>query len=445
MLDSPDDMTGQENQPPCAMSPNTPLSLSQPPFSTPNPPAGSALLAPPSTGTSTSRQPLSSLTSSAINTLPSSSAPADCSTSLQDFRMPWGKHRGSLISQIPTDYLAWLQRSSDAYKHSFALQKAVEYHLRSKAVAPPSPRPTASQKDGSSAYKKNPKSSLGVVRYNPTPDIPVASSQSIPIKEEVPLSVKEEFPSSMEEEFPSYIKEDVSPTPTPQAPYVLKFGKYKGQPLDDVPPEYVAWLKAGTDSYVADVELQAAVAAWEKVPRVYKLPFDQYKGRTLAEVPPTYINWLRDSNALEGHDDLRRAVAEHRENNSALQMSQVLMSAGSQSDGTTQKRRKKPWVIPSSTTSDYRRYYYGGSKHGGQMWIGRHDAVRYFGADPDAMERAGLRPHHKGQRFWLHQVMSYARYYGTTRGELPSKALSKFKANKHNGGNANAFNRYQKR
>jgi hypothetical protein len=66
------------------------------------------------------------------------------------------------------------------------------------------------------------------------------------------------------------------------------------------------------------------------------------------------------------------------------------------------------------------------------MWIGCRDCLRYFGADPEAMEAAGLRPVHRKQRFWLHQVFAYAKHFGTTKGETPTKALNKFNAKNYN-------------
>lgn len=147
---------------------------------------------------------------------------------------------------------------------------------------------------------------------------------------------------------------------------------------------------------------------------------------TLDEVPPTYLNWLHDFDAPAEHEDLRTALADHKKKNAAEQASRV-------SARSSTKRKKKAWVIPNEHTSDFRRYYYGGDRKAGQMWIGCHDVVRYFGADPKAMVQAGLRPHHRNQRFWLHQVFSYAQYYGTTKGETPTKAMNKVKAKNYRG------------
>ncbi|CAJ2501131.1 Uu.00g039840.m01.CDS01 [Anthostomella pinea] len=208
-------------------------------------------------------------------------------------------------------------------------------------------------------------------------------------------------------------------------PYTLTFGKHAGKRLEEVPDDYIAWLKAG-EMINTNAALKAAVQEWDTIPRVYHLCFGKYKGRTLDEVPPTYLNWLHDFGAEEGHDDLRQALKAQKEQNAALQVSSV------QNSSTGPKgRKKKPFKVPSATTLDYRRYYYHGDKRGGQMWIGCNDCVRYFGADPKAMAAAGLHPFQRGQRFWVHQVFAYAKYFGTTKNETPTQALNKFKAKNH--------------
>lgn len=200
-------------------------------------------------------------------------------------------------------------------------------------------------------------------------------------------------------------------------PYILKFGKYSGWKLDDVPPDYVAWLKK-SETLKGKEELAKAVEEYEKVPRVYKLCFGKYKGYTLDEVPPTYLNYLHESNAAKENADLRDALAKHKHANTTSQISAQRSKTG----------KKKPFVVPSEYTGDHRRYYYNGDPKAGQMWIGCNDALRYFGADARAMIEAVLQPFNRRQRFWLHQVFAYAKHFGTTKNETPTKALNKFKA-----------------
>ncbi|KAK4543956.1 hypothetical protein LTR36_004730 [Oleoguttula mirabilis] len=237
----------------------------------------------------------------------------------------------------------------------------------------------------------------------------------------------------------------------PTKPYILTFGKQINHTLSTIPPAYIAWLKSNS-VYETNAELRTAFDEWEKVPHAYRFPFGKHEGCTLAEVPPTYLNWLEENPAPAGQEDLRKelrkALAVHRKSEAGVQGALVSNTASTSTASTSTasastastavasttstKRKKKPWVIPNDHTTDIRRYYYAGDRRQGQMWIGCNDAVRYFGADPKAMNAAGLRAHHKNQRFWLHQVFSYAQYYGTTKGETPTKALNKFKAKNYN-------------
>ncbi|KAK0860458.1 hypothetical protein LTS02_008472 [Friedmanniomyces endolithicus] len=203
---------------------------------------------------------------------------------------------------------------------------------------------------------------------------------------------------------PTVITTQSDPTKSasvPEGPYVLTFGKHAGKSLNDVPPDYIAWLKKG-ELIHKNVDLAAAV-------------------------PPTYLLWLQDFDAPEGHEDLKQALKDHKRAIADLQVSSV------QAGTNTSRKKKKAFDLPSDTTFDVRRYYFNGDRKVGQMWIGCNDCVRYFGADAKAMVAAGLRPHHKNQRFWLHQVFAYAKHFGTTKGETPTKALNKFKSKNYNG------------
>ncbi|KAK5682831.1 hypothetical protein LTR17_027361 [Elasticomyces elasticus] len=278
-----------------------------------------------------------------------------------EYVLNFGKHAGKRLGEVPPDYIAWLKKG-DYIKNNANLAAAVEHFgLKSEAA--------------------------------------VISPEAM---EHLPLAATDQDPLA----------------------YVLNFGKHAGKGLEEVPPEYVAWLKKGELIKNNDM-LAAAVAAWDQTPRVYRLCFGKYEGYTLDEVPPTYLNCLQDFDAPVGHEDLKQALEEHKEANSALQVSRVI--------GSDKTRKKKAFDLPSETTTDFRRYYYNGDSEGGQMWIGCQDCVRYFGPDAKAMVAAGLRPHYKNQRFWLHQVFAYAKHFGTTKHETPTKALNKFKAKNYHG------------
>ncbi|KAK3618457.1 hypothetical protein LTR56_024634 [Elasticomyces elasticus] len=234
-----------------------------------------------------------------------------------EYVLRFGKHAGKRLGEVPPDYIAWLKKG-DYIKNNANLAAAVEH-------------------------------------FEPKLEAVVIPPESM---EHLPWAATDQDPLA----------------------YVLNFGKHAGKGLEEVPPEYVAWLKKGELIKNNDM-LAAAVAAWDQTPRVYRLCFGKYEGYTLDE----------DFDAPVGHEDLKQASEEHKEANSALQVSRVI--------GNDKTRKKKAFDLPPGTTTDFRRYYYNGDPKGGQMWIGCQDCVRYFGADAKAMVAAGLRPHYKNQRF----------------------------------------------
>ncbi|KAK5722748.1 hypothetical protein LTR15_005981 [Elasticomyces elasticus] len=480
---------------------------------------------------------------------PSSSAPVPASGAFdftsstpEQYRFPWGKHKGKLLSELTPEYLQWLTTECDAYNQNQRMQGAVQSFLASSSQSSlatpaqytpvsrtirPSSQPARldlqsgvelppiSSQDqatptpytltfgkyagkrvdevpsyytfASSQHTSETPSGSQATRMHLQPISGLQPTQSVATSSELnPTPLHTFTPShvaglpmpSQENQDPNeyvlrfgkhagkrlgevppdyiawlkkgdYIKNNanlaaavehfeprseavvISPEAMEHMPlaataqeYVLNFGKHAGKGLEEVPPEYVAWLKKGELIKNNDL-LAAAVAAWDQTPRVYRLCFGKYEGYTLDEVPPTYLNWLQDFDAPVGHEDLKQALEEHKEADSALQVSRVI--------GSDKTRKKKAFDLPSETTTDFRRYYYNGDPKGGQMWIGCQDCVRYFGADAKAMVAAGLRPHYKNQRFWLHQVFAYAKHFGTTKHETPTKALNKFKAKNYHG------------
>lgn len=90
-----------------------------------------------------SRQPLAQLNQSSVN------APPFSQTSSVEYRLPWGKHKGKMLSEVPVDYVNWLKTSSDAYKSNSSVRSAVDayYATRTAATVLPgsSSQPTQSQ------------------------------------------------------------------------------------------------------------------------------------------------------------------------------------------------------------------------------------------------------------------------------------------------------------
>ncbi|KAK4945039.1 hypothetical protein LTR10_015716 [Elasticomyces elasticus] len=411
------------------------------------------------------------------------------------YTLTFGKYAGERVDEVPSYYVSWLKNSCVAYRTNSRLKDAVDTALASMptpsrpTVSPQlvrtpsqtfaSSQPTSQTPSGSQPTRRPLQPISGLhstqavatsLELNATPlqpftpsqarDLPMASQENQDPNEyvlrfgkhagkrlgEVPpdyiawlkkgdyiknnanlAAAVEHFEPKLEAVvIPPESMEHLPRAATDQDPlaYVLNLGKHAGKGLEEVPPEYVAWLKKGELIKNNDM-LAAAVAAWDQTPRVYRLCFGKYEGYTLDEVPPTYLNWLQDFDAPVGHEDLKQALEEHKEANSALQVSRVI--------GNDKTRKKKTFDLPPETTTDFRRYYYNGDPKGGQMWIGCQDCVRYFGADAKAMVAAGLRPHYKNQRFWLHQVFAYAKHFGTTKHETPTKALNKFKAENYHG------------
>jgi uncharacterized protein (DUF3820 family) len=92
-----------------------------------------------------------------------------------------------------------------------------------------------------------------------------------------------------------------SVTTTPHCP---RFGKYKGRPLDEVPPDYLNGLRkfeglfATTRQQIEDY-LRSLVLDPGKV----RKPFGCHAGTTLDELETSYLDWLL------GNDDLELGTA----------------------------------------------------------------------------------------------------------------------------------------
>ncbi|KAK0355418.1 hypothetical protein LTR02_008806 [Friedmanniomyces endolithicus] len=344
---------------------------------------------------------------------PSSSAPASSTPATDEpYVLTFGKHIGKTIDQVPLYYAAWLKTDCIAYSVNSP-------HSRCRTRRSWQQVHNLSDKDATSSF-----GAPGLQYYPQQDSGPAATkfqSKRTPIQSKpTPQSPPTVTMSPMTQIF------SATSAPVPEGPYVLTFGKHAGKSLNDIPPDYIAWLKKG-ELIHKDADLAAAVADWDRIPRVYRLCFGKHKGCTLAEVPPTYLLWLQDFDAPDGHEDLKQALKDHKRANAELQVSSV------QTGTSTTRKKRKAFDLPSDITFDVRRYYFNGDRKAGQMWIGCNDCVRYFGADAKAMVAAGLRPHHKNQRFWLHQVFAYAKHFGTTKGETPTKALNKFKSKNYNG------------
>lgn len=149
--------------------------------------------------------------------------------------------------------------------------------------------------------------------------MPPSSSQ--PIVQEAPSSsasarVSASQPMTVQERSPS-----VQPYTT-QAPYQFDFGKHAGMPLSEVSVDYIQFLKqkgiveskpALAVAVINHEREQASISQQQPSQTTtsqYTLTFGKHIGDTLDEVPDDYIKWLKTSSSI--HQDskaLRDAIA----------------------------------------------------------------------------------------------------------------------------------------
>jgi len=200
---------------------------------------------------------------------PSSSAPASSTPATDEpYVLTFGKHIGKTIDQVPLYYAAWLKSDCFAYSVNQRMREAIDSHL---AGDTPSSQPTFSQYSRSSQPMPNPTelatgsqpnrqdatSSFGApgLQYHPQQDSGPAATQFQ--SKWTPIQSK---PTPQPP--PTVITTQSDPTKSasvPEGPYVLTFGKHAGKSLNDVPPDYIAWLKKG-ELIHKNVDLAAAVA-----------------------------------------------------------------------------------------------------------------------------------------------------------------------------------------
>jgi uncharacterized protein (DUF3820 family) len=84
----------------------------------------------------------------------------------------------------------------------------------------------------------------------------------------------------------------------------LPFGKHRGAPWDEIPCDYLAWLRGQQwlpESVRPDVERACRDCAW-------RWPFGRYKGRPLSDAPDDYLCWVWRTLTLR-HGAFRDALA----------------------------------------------------------------------------------------------------------------------------------------
>ncbi|KAH7065794.1 hypothetical protein BKA63DRAFT_164923 [Paraphoma chrysanthemicola] len=139
-----------------------------------------------------------------------------------------------------------------------------------------------------------------------------------------------------------------------QCKYRFDFGIHTGKTLDEVPLDYLEFLKK-KGIVEGKPSLSMAVTRYERLHPLdaqipssgeglasFTLKLDKYAGKRLDQVPADYLNWLRSSNFYDENPEMRRAFA-HLDNNKSKAVR-----------GASQKRKRTPGRT-STTYAGYTR------------------------------------------------------------------------------------------
>src|SRR5262249_1905550 len=84
------------------------------------------------------------------------------------------------------------------------------------------------------------------------------------------------------------------------SPHRLRFGRYKGRTLDEVPPDYLATLRRFDGLYPATLrQIEDYLRVLVRDPGRARIPFGSHAGQTLDELETSYLDWLLGSDDLE--------------------------------------------------------------------------------------------------------------------------------------------------
>ena len=244
-------------------------------------------------------------------------------------------------------------------------------------------------------------------------------------------------------------------------PYHMKFGRHKGQTLQDVPPSYLSWL-IEKEVYIDKEDLKAALIqgkylssatgpesspstptrkckvseSEDAIPNklaisklaknngtmlnydgsAYILNFGTYAGQRLSDVPSTYTSWLIRTGVYRRRSDL--AVA--------------LQEAGLLVDHCSTDITDSAWRVPSVHETTDRRFYDPLTQF--PLWISDVDVSHYFRLGEPLLSRAGvylvseaelrrvmeypeLLPYTKSPKRWLCRVYECARQIRAVSGD----------------------------
>ena len=244
-------------------------------------------------------------------------------------------------------------------------------------------------------------------------------------------------------------------------PYHMKFGRHKGQTLQDVPPSYLSWL-IEKEVYIDKEDLKAALIqgkylssatgpesspstptrkckvseSEDAIPNklaisklaknngtmlnydgsAYILNFGTYAGQRLSDVPSTYTSWLIRTGVHRKRSDLAAALQE----------------AGLLVDHCSTDITDPAWRVPSVYETTDSRFYESLTRS--PLWISDVDVFHYFRLDEPLLSRAGVHlvseaelkrstqypeflTYSKSPKRWLYQVYAYARQISAVSGD----------------------------
>ena len=252
-------------------------------------------------------------------------------------------------------------------------------------------------------------------------------------------------------------------------PYRMKFGKHKGQTLQEVPPSYLSWL-IEKEVYAGKEDLKAALIQGKYLPSAagpesspssptrdrqvsdneeaapgkladrklatnnstmsnengsaHVLNFGKYAGQRLSDVPSHYISWLITTGVHEKRSDLA----------AALQEAGLLVEIHRSTD-----TMDPAWRAPNVYATTDRRFYDPMSHT--PRWISDVDIAHYFRLGEPLLSRAGVRlvseaefrrvmeysilvPVSKSPKRWLYQVYECARHIAAVSGDRSGRDMA---------------------
>lgn len=235
------------------------------------------------------------------------------------YRFPFGTHKGKTLLDVPEKYINFLRVNEDmasSMPEFAAALRVFDAGLPPVALMPP---------------KMLLSSSRTTTQASPSSSTPARLIASQPTMGD---ASREGPPSSS------------APTQ-----YQFDFGIHTGKTLADVPADYIDFLKkrgiveAKPTLAVAVIKHereQSAIAQSQPsqaAPGPYTLNFGKWIGRTLDEIPTQYLNWLKTSEIRHERPDLRAAIWEHERVTTMPKSTKRKRTSKSSGNSTSSKRR----------------------------------------------------------------------------------------------------------